>query len=66
MAISASSGSVSAAGGVRPRIVSRRIPPPTVVSMPVMLTPKRSSPLRMPSIAPEMAKATVPMSSNIN
>lgn len=63
MATSACTGSRSAAGGVCPSITSRRMPPPTAVVMPTMATPNRSIPLRMPSAAPEMAKATAPINS---
>ena len=61
MATSACVGFRSAAGGVCPSIMSRRMPPPTAVVMPIMATPNRSIPLRMPSAAPDTAKATAPI-----
>lgn len=63
MATSACTGSRRAVGGVSPSIVSRSIPPPTAVVMPSMATPNRSISLRIPSAAPEMAKAAAPISS---
>ena len=54
-------GSRKAMGGVRPRIRSRITPPPVAVVRPKMHMPKMSMFLRSPIMAPEAAKATVPM-----
>ena len=63
MAISACRGSFSAAGGVSPSSMSRRMPPPTAVVMPITATPNRSIPFFTASAAPETAKATAPINS---
>ena len=64
-ASSAQVGSRNTRGGIVPMTTSRSTPPPVAVMMPSMATPKRSMPWRMASIAPEMAKETVPMISKI-
>ena len=48
-------------GGMIPSMISRIIPPPTEVITPSTHTPKMSILLRIPAIAPEHAKAMVPM-----
>ena len=50
-----------AVGGVTPNMISRIIPPPTAVVAPKIFTPKMSIFFSMAVIAPEDAKATVPM-----
>ena len=58
-------GFLNAAGGVEPVMRSLMIPPPVAVSRARILTPKMSIFLRMPAIAPDTAKATVPIMSVI-
>ena len=55
-----------AAGGVTPNMISRIIPPPTAVVAPRTFTPKISIFFSMAVMAPEEAKAIVPMISRKN
>ena len=66
MAMIAYTGLENVRGGVMPSTTSRMTPPPTEVMSPSMTTPKASIPLRIPSAAPEMAKAGIPTSSRMN
>ena len=59
------SGVEKIAGGVLPSVTSRRMPPPTAVTVPIIATPKMSIPLRMASSAPDAANDTVPSISRI-
>ena len=52
-------------GGFLPKNKSRNIPPPTEVMHPTNTTPNRSKPRLTAINAPEIVKATVPMSSII-
>ena len=65
IAISTDVGSRNADGGVRPRMRSRMIPPPTAVVTPRTQTPKMSICFFRPVIAPVSAKEIVPMISKI-
>ena len=58
-------GFLKAIGGVEPVMRSLMMPPPVAVRSAKMLTPKMSIFLRMPAMAPDTAKATVPMMSVI-
>ena len=51
-------------GGVCPIIISLMIPPPTPVVRPSIVIPMRSMPFSSPRVAPEMAKAMVPIISS--
>ena len=65
MAMIAYTGLENVRGGVMPSTTSRMTPPPTEVMSPSMTTPKASIPLRIPSAAPEIAKAGIPVSSRM-
>ena len=56
---------MKAVGGILPMMRSLMMPPPVAVTIARMLMPKMSISLRMPAIAPDTAKATVPMISVI-
>ena len=64
-ASSTKNGSMKAVGGILPMMRSLMMPPPVAVTIASMLMPKISISLRMPAIAPDTAKATVPMISVI-
>lgn len=57
--------SINAFGGKIPRIISRKIPPPTAVVIPKIITPKRSISFFIAVREPEIAKAIVPVNSVI-
>ena len=58
-------GRTKAAGGIRPRMTSRIIPPPVAVTVPRTMTPKTSDRFRRPTNAPEIEKAMVPITSQM-
>ena len=58
-------GFLNAAGGVEPMTRSRMMPPPVAVRSARILTPKMSIFFLIPAMAPDTAKATVPMMSVI-
>ena len=60
------SGCCSACGGVLPSSRSRIIPPPTAVVAPSIATPRISIRFSMPTSAPDMANAIVPIISSIS
>ena len=53
-------GSENITGGVAPIIISLTAPPPTAVIMPIASIPKISNLFSIASMAPDIAKATVP------
>ena len=65
-AIITKNGFVKAAGGVVPVTRSLMMPPPVAVRSARILTPKMSIFFLMPAMAPDTAKATVPMISITN
>ena len=58
-------GFLNAIGGVVPMTRSRMMPPPVAVKRARILTPKISIFFLIPAMAPDTAKATVPMMSVI-
>ena len=60
-ATSAENGFFRVDGGVIPRIKSLRIPPPTAVMSAKTIFPNTSIFLSIPTITPDIAKATVPI-----
>ena len=58
-------GFLNAIGGVEPVTRSLMMPPPVAVKSAKMLTPKISIFFLIPAMAPDTAKATVPMMSVI-
>ena len=56
---------INAFGGIIPRRISRRIPPPVAVTAPRIITPSKSIFFWIPVKVPEREKAMVPISSRI-